>query len=119
MTQPKQGYIDPESSTIFYKNFQMLCVQHGESMRQVCLKLGISQSTTTRWKHGSSPDTATIAKIANYFNISVGSLIGYKNDGESTILNTEETNLVHAYHKMNQTDKQIVRLLVAKYLYEN
>jgi len=116
MARKKPTEHDPAISSQLYENFRLYCSQHGESIRSVCEKLGISPSTTTKWKTGSSPDLSTLKKIADYFCISINELVGFQVDGNTTMVLTEnESKLIVAYHMMSDVDRQIVDMLVAKY----
>lgn len=53
-----------------------LCEERGESPNGVAAKLGFSNSACTKWKKGSVPGGDTLRKIADYFGVSVGYLLG-------------------------------------------
>lgn len=115
MPRLKKSEVTPEMASTFYKNFKLLCQQHGESIRSCCQKLGISPSTTVRWKNGSNPDTRSLKKISDHFNIGINDLLGFQAVGASMVLNDREIDLVIAYHMMSDVDRKIINLLVSKY----
>lgn len=59
----------------FYDKFVNLCASIGEKPTPVAQKLGISKGTVASWKRrGNDPTDAYLAKIANYFGVSVDDL---------------------------------------------
>ena len=65
---------------IIYNRISNLCTQHGITGGKLCTELSISRGILTDLKAGRKKDlTATTAwKIANYFGVSVGYLLGYE-----------------------------------------
>lgn len=61
---------------MFWKNYELLCINKGESPNAVAKKLNISSGSVTWWKKGKVPHNSTIVKIANYFNVPVETLKG-------------------------------------------
>ena len=75
-TFPKGIGADREPSG-FYKTYVDLCKEHGEKPYSLPLKLGLkSNSAVTQWENGSIPRPATLKKIADYFGVTVGYLMG-------------------------------------------
>lgn len=63
----------------FWNIFFNLCTNKGESPNAVAKKLNISSASVTWWKQGQrNPSARTIKKIADYFDVSVGFLLGYE-----------------------------------------
>lgn len=60
----------------FYENYVRLCNQAGEKPTSVAEKVGIARATASRWSRGMIPSYPSLVKIADYFGISVGELIG-------------------------------------------
>lgn len=61
---------------MFWENFKKLCELKNETPNSVCKALGFSNATSTHWKYGASPKGKTLTKIADYFGVSVDSLLG-------------------------------------------
>lgn len=61
---------------MFWDIYCDLCDDNGESPNGVAAKLGFSNATCTKWKKGSVPGGASLAKIAEYFNVGVDYLLG-------------------------------------------
>lgn len=81
-----------------YERIQELCAIKGVSGSRMCLDLGLSKSTLSDIKAGRKKgvSTATAQKIANYFGVSVGYLLG-----------EEETKNVPATNDRHVTDEDI------------
>lgn len=60
---------------MFYDKFVNLCASIGKKPTPVAQELGISKGTVASWKRrGNDPTDAYLAKIANYFGVSVDDL---------------------------------------------
>ena len=61
-----------------YERIIYLCEQKGVAGSRMCLDLGLSKSTLSNMKNGRSSTlaTKTAQKIANYFGVTVGYLLG-------------------------------------------
>lgn len=61
---------------MFYDKFKSLCDAKGISCNRAALEIGLSNATPTTWKkRGLTPKGDTLAKIAEYFDVSVGYLL--------------------------------------------
>ena len=67
-----------------YERIQDLCKSKGVSGSRMCLDLGLSKSTLSDIKSGRKKgvSTATAQKIASYFNVTVGYLLGEEDKKE-------------------------------------
>ena len=63
---------------ILYERISDLCTQHNITPGKLCTELGISRGIITDLKAGRKKDiyATTAWKIANYFGVSVGYLLG-------------------------------------------
>lgn len=61
---------------MFIDTFAALCSKKKVSMNKACIEIGISRTATAKWKNGSIPNGQTLAKIAEYFDVPVGYLLG-------------------------------------------
>ena len=61
-----------------YERIIELCKKKGVSASRMCLNLGLSKSTMSDMKSGrkNGVSTTTAQKMASYFNVSVGYLLG-------------------------------------------
>lgn len=60
---------------MFLDNLMRLCGEQGISPTELTAKINISASNVTRWKEGTVPQKRTIKKIADYFKVTVESLL--------------------------------------------
>ena len=70
-----------------YERITELCKERNVSRSRMCLDLGLSKSTMSNMKNGRQAgiSTETAQKIASYFNVSVGFLLGEEELDENTI----------------------------------
>lgn len=62
---------------MFYDTYLALCQRKNVSPTRAALEIGLSKSTPTTWKkRGLTPQGETLNKIAAYFGVSVGYLLG-------------------------------------------
>lgn len=73
---------------MFWKNLCTLCNAHGTTPNAVCLAIGKSSATATKWKNGAVPRDTTLQLVANYFNVTPEELL--RDPAEQTAL-TETT----------------------------
>lgn len=65
---------------MFFDIFNDLCIKKGVSCKRAAEDIGLSNSITTKWKKtGATPTGETLSRIAAYFNVSVGYLLGEEN----------------------------------------
>lgn len=60
----------------FFDRFYQLCRRCGSSPNAVAKELGIPSGSVTAWKQGAVPRSATLNKLAQYFEVSVDYLLG-------------------------------------------
>lgn len=61
---------------MFKKIFIDLCNERKEAPSAVCVKLGLSNATFSKWTDESIPRRATLQRMADYFGVSVDCLLG-------------------------------------------
>ena len=57
------------------ETIEMLCKKKGVSRRQMERDVGLSSGSTSKWKVGYKPNSASLMKIAAYFDVSYDSLL--------------------------------------------
>ncbi len=69
-----------------YERIQCMCKNKGVSASRMCLDLGLSKSTMSDMKYGRTKgiSTGSAQKIASYFGVSVGYLLGEENEKAPT-----------------------------------
>lgn len=75
-----------------YERIIDLCKERGVSGSRMCLDLGLSKSTLSDMKNGRTKgvSTNTAQKIASYFGVSVGYLLGEEEKEEKPTVNDDE-----------------------------
>ena len=61
---------------VFFDILKALCKQRGVSVSAVTMACGLSNSTSTKWRKGATPESDTLAKLASYFGVSFDFLLG-------------------------------------------
>ena len=77
---------------MFFDKYKELCDKNQVSCSKAAADMGLSNSTPTRWKKtGSTPDTATLQKVSEYFDVPIEFLIsGETNAKEKPVPNEDE-----------------------------
>ena len=99
--------------SILYKNIISLCEARGIKGGKMCTDTGISKGLLTDLKMGrrTGVSAATAQKIASYFNVSVGYLLGEEEKKEQSTESELSTIKREFIQKVqNMTDAQIERL---------
>lgn len=96
-----------------YERITELCKTKNVSRSRMCLELGLSKSTMSNMKNGRQAgiSTETAQKMASYFNVSVGYLLGEEEKKEQSTeseLSVIKKEFIQKIEKM--TDAQIERL---------
>lgn len=71
---------------MFWERFVRLCADHNTKPNPVAKELGISSGAVTNWKNGAVPQSATLKRIADYFDVSVSYLLGVVDDPDPIAL---------------------------------
>nr|DAH72575.1 MAG TPA: Repressor protein CI [Caudoviricetes sp.] len=58
----------------FYTNYVALCAKKGKSLSAVAESIGLSRTAPNGWKKGKLPNDVSLAKLSNYFGVSVEEL---------------------------------------------
>lgn len=99
--------------TEFMKRFELLCKEHGYSIRGACEAMGLSGSTPTNWKKkGMLPNAKTQGLIADFFGISVDELMRPLGEAKNAVISNEYVDFVSAFAKLNESDKAFVLRLI-------
>lgn len=86
-----------------YERLDSLCKEHGIKGGRMCVDLGISKSLMTDLKSGRKKgiNAETAQKIADYFGVSVGYLLGKEERAAFKVVNPVEDAELHAEMIMN------------------
>lgn len=91
----------------FWENFYNLCKKNNIKPNQVAEKIGIASGTITSWKKGTSPNADKLEKIADFFDVSIDTLLG-RNIKDSN-LNDDERILIKNYRLLDNKTKKIIQ----------
>ena len=93
-----------------YKNIDELLTEKGISGAKMCTDLGMSRSFMTELRKGriKSVRTETAQKIAGFFGVSVGHLLGQNGD----VLDQVDIAFYGEYKELNEEEKETVRDMV-------
>lgn len=102
---------------MFYDKFKELCDKKGVSCKKAVTDMGLSNSLATKWKNtGATPNSATLVKIADYFNVSTSSLLGTEEKTAAASadgLTEEERKFIEwLRNQASEKDKALVRMIV-------
>ena len=94
-----------------FDRIQSLCEEKGIRPGRLCNELGISRSLMTDLKMGrkKSVNAETAQKIAGFFGVSVGYLLGQESDD---MLDQVDVAFYGEYKELNDEDKETVRDMV-------
>lgn len=68
---------------MFYDRFKLLCQRKNISCTKAATEMGLSNSTPTKWKKtAANPDSSTISRIADYFEVPVEYVMGVSADSQ-------------------------------------
>lgn len=77
---------------MFWNNFVALCAEKGVSPNAVTKEIGLSTATATNWKRGAQPRDTALLKVADYFGVSVQTLLSDEPvNKSSSMLNVHKT----------------------------
>lgn len=96
-----------------YENIKALCEENGITGAKMCLDIGASKSLMTGLKKGrtKSINMDTAQKIADYFGVSVGRVLGEETKKEPDAGSVE---LNPDYFKLSAENKALVDALIAQ-----
>ena len=69
---------------MFFDILSALCAKKGISAYKACTDMGLNRSAVAKWKNGSTPNGATISKMADYFGVTTDYLLGTDPEDTST-----------------------------------
>lgn len=95
-----------------YESIERLCAQKGIRPGRLCNDLGLSRGLITDLKMGrkKTVNAETAQKIAAYFGISVGQLLGQQDSGD--ILDEVDVAFYGDFKELNEEEKNAVRDMV-------
>lgn len=92
---------------MFFDVFSALCQSHKVSCKKAAMDIGLSNSITSKWKRtGATPNGETLQKIADYFGVTVGYLLGEESSPDAPRPITDE-DLMYALFDGEATPAQL------------
>lgn len=97
-----------------YETIQTLCDQKGIKPGRLCAELGISRGLMTDLKMGrrTGVSAQTADKIAKYFGVSVGYLLGTESDKTGDVLDEIDVAFYGEFKQLDQEQQQTIRDMV-------
>ena len=99
-----------------FTRIETLSLEKNMRPGRLCDELGLSRSLMTDLKMGrkKSVNAETAQKVAEYFGVSVGFLLGQSDDrgGQTDILDKVDVAFYGEYKELNEQDKETVRDMV-------
>ena len=75
-------------------------LQNGISQKQLALAIGVAQNTLSQYENGKrAPDFDTMARISDYFHVSVDYLLGRDEEKPPTVISEEQNSMDEALMK--------------------
>ena len=95
---------------MFFDQFSKLCTAHNTTPTKFVTEiLHLSSSKVTAWKNGSIPKYEILNSIADYFNVSVGTLFdGIEKNSPTVTLTADEQELLGCFKKLSDKSKGMV-----------
>lgn len=98
-----------------YQRIEALCTQKGIRPGRVCDELGLSRGLMTDLKMGRKKgvNAQTAQKIATFFGVSVGYLLGQEESSQSVdVLDQVDVAFYGDFKELNEEEKEAVRDMV-------
>ena len=97
-----------------YESILKLCQRDGIRPGRLCDELGLSRGLMTDLKMGrkKSVSAETAQKIAAYFGVSVGVVLGHREADDAVDLNQVDVAFYGEYKELTEEDKETVRDMV-------
>ena len=99
-----------------FTRIEALCLEKNMRPGRLCDELGLSRSLMTDLKMGrkKSVNAETAQKIAEFFAVSVGFLLGQseQRNGQADVLEQVDVAFYGEYKELNEEDKETVRDMV-------
>lgn len=89
---------------MFYDLFYQLCREKGVSVTRATVEMGLSRTIGTKWKNtGATPNGETLNKIAEYFNVPVGVLLGESKKEAPVLTKKDERDIAKDLERLKES----------------
>lgn len=96
---------------MFWENYVRLCSDKNISPSAAGAAIGVTYAAVSKWKKGAIPNGSTLQKIADYFNVSVASLLG---EDETDLREKAETNRETILRITESAEENLMHLFMLK-----
>lgn len=96
---------------MFWENYVRLCSDKNISPSAAGAAIGVTYAAVSKWKKGTVPNGATLHKIADYFGVSVASLLG---EDETDLREKAETNRETILRITESAEENLMHLFMLK-----
>ena len=100
-----------------YENIIALCTERGIKGGKMCTDIGMSKGILTDLKKGRQTgiSAANAQKIASYFGVSVGHLLGEEEQKENPTAQTGSEALKDVgYYQLNEENKKLIDQMIVQ-----
>lgn len=104
---------------MFYDIYCKLCQKNGLTPSGAAAKIGFNRASVTMWKNtGKAPKQDLLVRIADYFSVTVGYLLGTEQKekpaetGERDILDKVDVAFYGEYKELSEDEQETVRDMV-------
>ena len=106
---------------MFFDNLVKLCVENNTTPNAVCIAVGLSEATQTKWRKGAVPRDTTLKRIADYFGVTPEYLLR-NNEEKPSIPTVQNKNPPQDIPTEDELFEEIKKLLndqpMSKQLYD-
>ena len=96
----------------FYESFLSLCAKEGKTPSGVAAAIGLSNAAASGWKKGKVPSDTTLAKLSEFFGVSVDVLLGNEAKKEKPD-DSKIDGFFQQYFSLSEEDRERTRQFVA------
>lgn len=96
---------------MFWDTYKKLCDENKISPTAAGVAIGVTNAAVSKWKKGAVPNGVTLQKIADYFNVSVASLLG---EDEPDLREKAETNRETILRITESAEENLMHLFMLK-----
>lgn len=105
---------------MFFDRLRRLCEDRGISIYKAATEIGLNRAAANKWKGGSIPNGQTLSKLADYFGVTVGYLLGDDSEPRfsesesrktADILDEVDVAFYGDYKELSEDDKETLRAM--------
>nr|WP_192926601.1 XRE family transcriptional regulator [Bittarella massiliensis (ex Durand et al. 2017)] len=84
--------------------FYQLCKEKGVSVTRATVEMGLSRTIGTKWKNtGATPNGETLNKVADYFGVPVGMLLGDPKKETPALTKKDERDIAKDLERLKES----------------